>query len=354
MKNLSKKWKIALGSVVGVFVAIIMFIAYLNIEYSDVESSVRLKGYIIEKTCKFDTKEEMIKYSNHNRETTAPVDVDDHIRVEEKMIKGRDGNEIRVMVFSNKNVDTSDAIGLLWIHGGGYAFGAPDKDGLMINEFMNAENTVVIAPDYRLSTSAPYPAALNDCYDSLLWMKENAKELGINDEQLFVAGASAGGGLTAATTLYARDMNEVNIAFQIPIYPMINSRMDLPSAIGNEEFLWNSKRNKVAWQLYLGDLYMTDDIPKYASPSEETNYEGLPPTYTYVGTLDPFYDETIQYVNELKADGVEVTHDIYEGGYHGFDVIGMIGTEGSLSKTALQKLVETYQYAAKTYKAPQK
>lgn len=50
--------------------------------------------------------------------------------------------------------------------------------------------------DYRLSVEVPYPESLDDCYDTLLWLKENTKELGVKNNQIMVKGESAGGGLT--------------------------------------------------------------------------------------------------------------------------------------------------------------
>ena len=38
----------------------------------------------------------------------------------------------------------------------------------------------VISPGYRLSFVKPYPAAVEDCYDALLYLKRHAKELEIN------------------------------------------------------------------------------------------------------------------------------------------------------------------------------
>lgn len=42
------------------------------------------------------------------------------------------------------------------------------------------------------------------CYLSLLWLKEHAQEYGVNQNQIFVGGESAGGGLAAALCLCAR------------------------------------------------------------------------------------------------------------------------------------------------------
>lgn len=74
------------------------------------------------------------------------------------------------------------------------------------------------------SLYAPFPAALEDCYLALLWLKENGEKYGMRRDKIFVGGNSAGGGMTAALTLYARDKGEVNIAFQMPLYPMLDDR----------------------------------------------------------------------------------------------------------------------------------
>ena len=82
----------------------------------------------------------------------------------------------------------------------------------------------MVAPDYRKALDELYPAALNDCYDTLLWMRDNAESLNIRSEKFAVGGHSAGGGLTAAVTLKVFDTQDVKIAFQMPIYPMIDHR----------------------------------------------------------------------------------------------------------------------------------
>src|SRR3546814_14462978 len=93
---------------------------------------------------------------------------------------------------------------------------------------------------------------------------------------------SAGGGLTAALTLLARDRGDVNIAFQIPLYPMIDDRMDSESASDSDAPVWNSASNGIAWKTYLGALFGAD-VPAYAAAARATDYRGLPPPCTFVG-----------------------------------------------------------------------
>src|SRR5665647_940657 len=85
-------------------------------------------------------------------------------------------------------------------------------------------------------------------------MKENAEMLGIIPNKFIVAGHSAGGGLAAAVTLKATDTQDVKIAFQMPIYPMIDDRQNTQSATNNNAPVWNSIANKYAWSQYLKGL----------------------------------------------------------------------------------------------------
>ncbi|MTE14351.1 alpha/beta hydrolase fold domain-containing protein [Nocardia aurantiaca] len=105
-----------------------------------------------------------------------------------------------------------------------------------------------------------------------------------------VAGESAGGGLTTALTLLARDRGEVNIAFPMPIYPMIDDRMATESARDNDAAVGDTTTLISAWE-HLGDRHGTDRVPPYAAPARATDLRGLPPTFTHVGDLEPFRDE---------------------------------------------------------------
>ncbi|MDF2893208.1 MAG: esterase/lipase, partial [Clostridia bacterium] len=243
---------------------------------------------------------------------------DNTIQFVEEWILREDGSKLRICIF--KPLEPKENVpGILWLHGGGYALGAPEQALGMAKRFIKDSDCIVIAPDYRLSIEASYPAALEDSYKTLLWMKSHAKELGIREDQLMVGGDSAGGGLTAALTLYSRDKGEVAIAFQMPLYPMLDDRMTSESSKENDAPVWNSKSNYNAWRLYLGEIYGTPNVPSYAAPARSEDYSNLPPTATFVGDLEPFRDETIQYVENLRKAGVPVDFEIYKGCYHAFE-----------------------------------
>lgn len=256
---------------------------------------------------------------------------------------------LRLCVYSSKEPQ-QDVPGILWLHGGGYAKGVPEQDEGFIKRFVEASGCVVVAPEYRTSLEEPYPAALEDCYTALLWLKEHGKEYGMRDNQIMVGGDSAGGGLTAAITLYARDKGEVAIAFQMPLYPMIDDRMNTESATDNNAPLWDSRSNEVGWRLYLGDLFGTDDVPSYAAPARNTDFSGLPPAVSFVGSVEPFRDETITYMERLKEQGIPVRFKVFGGAFHAFDILSR---NSSIGKEATAFLMDGFEYAVKHHFAEQ-
>jgi len=287
----------------------------------------------------------------------------------EVFIPRADGTHIRACVYTRENAENAgESVDkgtasvpvreaenenrpiMLWLHGGGYAMGSPEQEFYFVKRILAAIDCVVVSPEYTRSMDAPYPKALEDCYTSLKWVKENAVKLGADPSRIFVGGDSAGGGLCAAVCLYARDKGEVQVAYQMPLYPMIDDR-PTASNQNNHTACWDTQSNEEGWKAYLGDLYGKKDVPYYAAPARATDLSGLPPALTYVGTIEPFYAETVDYVNRMRAAGVPVDFRIYEGCFHGFDVLCPKSKPGADARAFFR---DGLIYAAKNYRAEQK
>lgn len=260
---------------------------------------------------------EMLKSMSASKPENAPV------LTTERFIPGPEGEpDVRVKVYESKG-EKETLPGVLYIHGGGFIVGTADNFDAGCQELVTEVNCVVVSVDYRLAPEHPFPAPLEDCYAALKWFSENAEELGVDPSRIAVYGGSAGGGLTAAVSLLARDRKGPSIVFQMPNYPMIDDRCITPS--NNEitdERIWNGKVNRQAWDMYLGNI--KGEVSPYAAPARATDLSGLPPTYTCVGDLDPFRDETIDYVTRLSQAGVPVEFHLYPGCFHGFE--GLVPT----------------------------
>ncbi len=244
------------------------------------------------------------------------------------------------MIILKPDVRKEKIPGILWIHGGGYMTGMAEmihfSRGKDLAERLNG---IVISPEYRLAYKEPYPAALNDCYAALEYMWDHADEMGINREKIIVGGESAGGGLAVAVCLLARDKGKIKIAMQIPLYPMIDCE-DTESSADNHGRIWNTRRNHWGWRNYLGNLWKTDEVPVYASPAKETDYSNLPPCYTFVCNGEPFYSETVTYINNLRKAKVKAEMDTYVGDVHAFDMLLFWTAQ---AKHARKKLLDTVE-----------
>ena len=244
----------------------------------------------------------------------------------------------------------SNATGVLWLHGGGYAVGMKEmvyasRAADLVRDF----GAVVLSPGYQLSPLAPYPAALDDCFTALHYLKQHAASFGVRSDQLMVGGESAGGGLCAAVCIRARDSREVNIAFQMPLYPMLDDR-DTETSRDNHGRVWNTWKNHFGWRCYLRGTDR-ETLPPYAAPARVGNMEGLPPAYTFVSTGEPFYAETLEYIRRLKDCGIPASADVYETDMHAFD---MMRPKDALSIEAARRFNESFAYAQAHYFAPQK
>jgi acetyl esterase/lipase len=82
------------------------------------------------------------------------------------------------------------------IHGGGWRSGS--KGGAMNavrGDLLIPEGVAIFSIGYRLSGTAPYPAAVEDCLAAVRWIREHAAEFDVDPDRLAVWGGSAGGHL---------------------------------------------------------------------------------------------------------------------------------------------------------------
>ena len=269
------------------------------------------------------TFEQLIVNRTFTHFSQQPLNVT-HCTVEEIMI-----GQLRTICLK-PNQPYKDVPCFIWFHGGGMVFGNPDDSISYLLDFVQHFRAVVLIPQYRLAPEHPYPAAVEDGSATLHWAYDNAQQLKINVNQIIMSGGSAGGNLALAVSLKARDVGGPNIAAILPLYPML----DWQTRPFHERFIsgaiWNQEKNNKSWAAYLKNC---DAVPSYASPfyADLTN---LPPIYTFIGTLDLFYEEVCEFVEKLKLAGVKVYFDRYEGCFHGFDL-----EDVPIAKQAKQRLL---------------
>ncbi len=212
--------------------------------------------------------------------------------------------------------------GLLYIHGGGFVLGDLDMFHTTLLRLVDELGIVIVSVDYRLAPEHPFPAPVEDCYAALTWLEAKADELGVDPGRLGVGGESAGGGLSAAVALLARDRGGPALAFQFLGIPELDDRLGTPSMRAYTDTpVWNRPNAVFSWTSYLGAEPGGEDVSPYAAPARATDLAGLPPAFVTTCQFDPLRDEGIEYARRLAHAGVAVELRHYPGTFHGSGLV---------------------------------
>jgi acetyl esterase len=246
-------------------------------------------------------------------------EVETDITVEQQTLASADG-EVRVLVYRHPNgagAGGSGGPGVLWIHGGGYIFGTPEDDRARV--IAEELACTVVSVDYRLAPEHPFPAGVEDCYASLVWMVERSAELNVDPARIAIGGASAGAGMAAGLALINRDRGGPQLALQLLLYPMIDNLHDTASGQYVNHPVWNQQTSFNAWEMYLNGAPGVEASP-YAAATRAADLAGLPSAYICVGSEDLFRDECIDYARRLIAAGVSSELGVFPGVFHAAEV----------------------------------
>ncbi|TCS55258.1 acetyl esterase [Primorskyibacter sedentarius] len=226
------------------------------------------------------------------------------------------GREIPIRIYRQKSEGPQPTI--LYFHGGGYMSGSLYTHDTVVANIAEGTGAQVIAVHYRRTPENPYPAAVDDGFFMLNWMIVNAEMFGIDTDNLALAGDSAGGGLTAALSLMARDRNGPKLKMQILLYPgPMNTDMETDSYVRiNHDPQFNKNDLEFYMRAYLsGNM---DSKDPYAVPLQATNYGDLPPAFVHIAELDPLYDEGVLWCERINAAGGQAELRIAENLEHSF------------------------------------
>ena len=235
--------------------------------------------------------------------------------VEDTTVPGGDG-EVRARIYRPATEGPHPTV--VFFHGGGFVIGDLDTHDDHARLICRDVDAVVVSVDYRLAPETPFPGGYEDCLAAALWAVENAGELGGDASRVAVAGDSAGGNLSAAVALGARERG-VQLAAQLLIYPAVDfvDSEDHPSREENAEGYFLTA-DDMRW---FGDHYVPDPGRRsdpYASVLRHPDLTGLPPAVVGTAEYDPLRDEGEAYAAALEKAGVAVSARRFDGLIHGF------------------------------------
>lgn len=248
--------------------------------------------------------------------------LDGFFKAEDRTVPGPEGApEISLLICRPTAPSTTGPRPVIYhVHGGGMILGNNRVGVDVALAWAKELDAVVVSVEYRLAPENPYPAQIEDVYAGLVWTAEHAGELGGDPGRIVLAGASAGGGLSAALALLTRDRKGPRPIGQVLMCPMLDDRNDTPSSHQMAGLgVWDRTANETGWTALLGELRGGPDVPAYAAPARAEDLAGLPPAFLDVGSAETFRDEVVSYASRIwQAGGVAELH-VWPGGFHGYD-----------------------------------
>ena len=206
---------------------------------------------------------------------------------------------------------------LVFFHGGGWVLNFLDIYEPALRKIAKNGNFVIIAVDYQKAPEHSYPAPLDDCYATLKWVIENAKDLGVDLAAIGVGGDSAGGNLASSVALKASNEQLISLAFQLLIYPCNDCQMNYPSATNySQGYGLTTQAMKWFWDQYLSKVEDQED--PYAVPVKANSLRGVAPAILIAAEFDPLTDDVKNYYQKLIKDSVPAIYKEFAGQIHGF------------------------------------
>jgi len=242
--------------------------------------------------------------------------------VSERTIAGP-GGPLKLRIYRGQGAPDADAPALLYLHGGGWVIGNLESHDEICRWFANMAACVIVSPAYRLAPEHKFPAAVEDCFAVLSFMRDAAGELGIDTRRIAVAGDSAGGNLATVLALLARG-NRIPLTAQLLFYPNTDAAQTADSYRRFGEG-FGLTASTMAWfrDHYISNVSDIDDWR--ASPLKAESLAGAPPAFIALAGHDVLADEGEAYAGRLEEDGVPLVLRRWPGQIHGFVSMGRHG-----------------------------
>ncbi|MFD1254311.1 alpha/beta hydrolase [Devosia equisanguinis] len=215
---------------------------------------------------------------------------------------------------------------VFFIYGGGWNRGER-SDYQFVGRALASRGFVTVIADYRLVPEVVYPGFLEDSANALRWVQDNIANYGGDPNRLFLAGHSAGAYNAVMLALDPSFLKEYGVTMPILGVAALSGPYDFyPFEYDEVRTTFGSAPN-----------------PQGTQPINLITADS-PPMYLATGTTDPIVrmQNTERFADRLRAQGVWVTTQYYDGFGHMEPVIAM-GAAWRWRMPVLEDMVSFFQ-----------
>jgi acetyl esterase len=215
----------------------------------------------------------------------------------------------------------------IFIHGGGWVLGDYPTHRRLVRDLVVASGYACVFVNFTRSPEARYPQAIEEIYAATKWVAARGQEIDIDGGNLAVAGNSAGGNMTGAVGLMAKERGGPRIRTLVMMWPATDGTFTQASyeLYGEERFLTTSLM-KWSWDNYADATKRKEKHACLLSNSVE-DLKGLPPTLIQVAENDILRDEGEAFGRKLELAGVQVSTVRYDGMIHDWGLLNGLAQE---------------------------
>lgn len=222
--------------------------------------------------------------------------------------------------------DAGAGAGLVWAHGGGFAFGdldMPEADA--VARALADAGVTVVSVDYRLvGEGCRYPAPSDDVIAAWTWAVENSQPLGIDPARLALGGASAGANLATGAVLRLIAGDAPLPGAVVLAYPTLHAIQPAPGPALRAALDADPEADRFGPTVVLGmyENYLggpVDDAPMAAIPglAAASDLISFPATLMINGDADELRVSGEAFAGTLREAGVRTEVITEPGTQHG-------------------------------------
>ncbi|KAK3384043.1 Alpha/Beta hydrolase protein [Lasiosphaeria ovina] len=252
----------------------------------------------------------------------------------------------------------------VYFHGGGWVLGTIDTENVIASHLCARGRSVVVAVDYRLAPEDPFPAAVEDAWEAVLWVRGQGQQiLGLDTNRMATGGSSAGANLAAIMCQRSAARGRQWFSLQLLSVPVMDNRPDAGEDSNHGHASWTDNRYSpalpAAKMLWYRRHYLPNGPQEWAHPEAspllwEGNWSALPRACMVVGELDVLRSEGEAFACRLRDAGVGADVTVMRGQPHPFIAMDAVLEDGARAITLFCEALShaMYKIPTKDLKSP--